>query len=221
MKIGLLSDLDSTTSKSVINFAYIDFARKLGDVVLIHPWRDNVQPVNLLILPGGQDINPMRYGQPKIPWKCGPQNNNYEYFDTVILPKYIQCKIPIFGICRGLQTLNALFDGTLYQHIEEPYSGENRGSVAHSAIDIRTNEIFGINSLHHQAIDTLGKGFEITLKGIKKLRKGGFRDMHIEAIRHKDLPITAVQFHPEEFDNPKTEKALNWTMREIHSILKE
>jgi gamma-glutamyl-gamma-aminobutyrate hydrolase PuuD len=227
-KVGHLTDV-SEDKKIYLNMAYFRFAEFLceqfpeqlgGGVTLIHPWEDDVRSdVGLLYLPGGNDVQPLRYGQKKIPWLCGPQNANFEYFDLNLLPKYVDAKTPIFGTCRGHQTINVHFGGTLHQHIEEPSSGMERDKLVHLVCDTRSQEIFGVNSLHHQSIDKLGDGLEATLVGFVKKKKR-VQALAIEAIVHKELPIFCEQFHVEELtENEEAADCINWTLREIAKIV--
>lgn len=215
-KIGLLTDFNG--NKVSLNFAYFNFAQIFGAVTLVHPWEQKVHDVDLLILPGGQDVHPLRYGQNKIPWQCQDQNDNFEYFDTEVLPGYIDRKTPIFGICRGLQTLNVLLGGSLFQHVDEPYCIESRGQLIHSVVDPRSSKVFQVNSLHHQAVDKLAPGFEVVLQGFKRKKHNHFEPMSVEAIKHKTLPILATQFHPEELNHDKASEAWNWTIKEVNSL---
>lgn len=212
--IGLLTDIE--VNKISLNFAYFEFASIFGAVKLIHPLENIHHRVDLLILPGGADVHPLRYGETKIPWQCGYQNEHYEYFDAEILPAYIQSKTPIFGICRGLQTINVLLGGSLHQDVDEPNSGSERGKPVHWVRDTRTGIKFEVNSLHHQAIKGLAPNFDAILVGTKKKE-----DRYIEAIKHRELPILATQFHPEELNNQKTLEAWNWTINEIRRIMVE
>lgn len=218
MNVGLLTDIHD--NRIVLNYPYFTFANKFGNVKLIHPWEDKVEQIDLLILPGGLDLNPLRYNQIKIPWLTGAQNDNFEYFDQAILPRYIEARIPTVGVCRGHQSLNVHFGGSLKQHIsDEPTSTYNRGGLVHDALDVITGKSFKINSLHHQAIDTLGNGIYTTLVGIKRGKKKPDKQLHIEAIRHKELPICGFQFHPEELE--WNSDAVLWVRSEIHRIARK
>jgi len=86
------------------NAAYIEFARQYGNVILIDPTNEEVMPVNLLLLPGGRDVNPVRYGEaPSI--YTQPSDPQYEWFYTQVFPKYIKAavenKVAVYGICAG------------------------------------------------------------------------------------------------------------------------
>jgi putative glutamine amidotransferase len=185
---------------------YLHYLSHFGNVMMILPQQiDIIKDIDLLVLPGGADVNPLRYNQ--IPsFYTGRPNVYLEHFDNKVLPKYIENETPIFGICRGLQNLNVFFEGTLKQHLYSHPTSSIRSDKVHDVINyidvLQTTKHFKnsidekfkktrTNSLHHQAIDILGNGFEI-------LSRSKSYGKEIEAIVHKYLPIAAVQYHPEE-----------------------
>ena len=104
--------------------------------------------------------------------------------------------MPVLGICRGLQTVNVFFGGTLCQDIPG-HAAQNGADRLHR---IRTSpsplrglcgENCVVNSAHHQAVDRLGAGLEAvqwTADGV------------VEALCHQTLPVWAVQWHPERLE---------------------
>lgn len=184
---------------------YLHFFSKFGIVRLILPQETEIiEDLDLLVLPGGRDVDPGRYSN--IPgFHTGYSDVYLEHFDKSVLPKYIDNKTPIFGICRGLQTLNVHFGGSLIQHLSNhPYSSsredlvhivkkneENIKSIDYISSLSIVSDSFKTNSLHHQAINRIGKDL-LPILNCKSYGKT------IEAIAHKELPIAAVQYHPEE-----------------------
>lgn len=218
-KIGLLCNLRDSTRFS-FNVAYYKFASTLGQVNLIEPRSTQIiDDLDLLILPGGEDVYPLRYGEAPEEYTSQP-NLDFEFFDSVILPEYFNKNTPIFGICRGLQTINVAFGGTLHQHVYEPTSQSCRWEHAHDAIEEKTGKKFGINSLHHQAINALAENFKVLLTGKTKSKKvEQEKTLQIEAIKHETAPILAVQFHPEEmFDDPMSKDVTEWIYKELNSL---
>ena len=219
-KIGLLCDIDE--GKWSFNMAYLNWARRFSrDVELISPLDTEVRDFDLLILPGGADVLPARYGEFLQVGTCGMPNFRYEQFDCETLPNYIQQGTPIFGICRGLQTLNVHFNGSLHQHIYgEPSSMKHRGELVQ---EIRTaNGMFRVNSLHHQAIKKLGEDIVPIAYSITR-RKGEKNpiDRYVEAIKHTKRSIVAVQFHPEELCYQKDAVATTqWVDNLVRSIIR-
>lgn len=210
-QIGLITPVSGNQFK--FNMAYYDFAASFGEVKLINPYEAKRGNLDLLILPGGEDVCPWRYNQYPDP-ECGLPNYQYEHFDGATLPEYID-DTPILGICRGFQTLNVLFGGDLYQHLpREPYSTESRGHLVHGVKDENDKFLFEVNSLHHQGIFNLAECLNTTLVSNHK-------DGCIEGFKHKELPIIGFQFHPEEMAyNNKAQKGNEWIQKEVWSIIK-
>ena len=136
---------------------YIEYFNRFGSVIMIDPRETEIiEQLDLVVLPGGADVVPFRYGESPNPDLCGTPNYYYEFFDTKVLPKYIEKNIGVVGICRGLQSINVLMEGSLHQHIYHSYSSKDRGELVHSVNVVGTNQKFKVNSLHHQAIKRLG-----------------------------------------------------------------
>ncbi len=161
--------------------------------VIIQPqyFSQELYKLDGLLLPGGADVDSKRY-EPFLPrWGCDRPDSYLEYFDKEILPNFISKDFPIFGICRGLQTLNVKFGGTLHRDISKIHPvSKDRYTLAH---EIKfTGELSGggwVNSFHHQAIKNLGKGIKIL--AVSNVGQ------YVEAICHEEFPIYAVQWHPE------------------------
>ena len=151
---------------------------------------------DFLLLPGGGDLEPWRYGQDNTASRgLEPERDTAE---LELIDRFVTLRKPVFGICRGMQTINVFFGGTLLQDI--------RGHDTVNGIDryhnVRTVsspflEICGergiVNSAHHQAVDRLGSG----LRAVQWTPDG-----IVEAVCHETLPVWAVQWHPERLDLP-------------------
>ena len=149
-----------------------------------------------LLLPGGEDINPARYGQEN----RGSEeiNDDLDNLQFAVLDNFLKTNKPIMGICRGHQLLNVYFGGTLIQDIEEKAyhkwlepKGDNINTVIAddgSILERLYGKRFKTNSSHHQAVDKPGKGLKIVAKA---------DDGIVESLEHESLPIFSVQFHPE------------------------
>ena len=159
--------------------------------------------VDGLILAGGEDVSPILYGEDarNTIKATYPKRDKAE---VAITEKVIASGKPILGICRGLQLLNVIFGGTLYQdlsekedlfvkHIQETPSNHPIHTVSVNEISYMSSflsdELF-VNSFHHQVIRDLGKGLRIAAKS---------NDGVIEAIESVDenKSIIAIQWHPE------------------------
>jgi putative glutamine amidotransferase len=173
---------------------YLNLIEEVGGTpVVISPvlaenfWK-TYSSIEGLVLPGGSDVNPSRYGHLRS-WWTYPANPYLEDFDTQILPLVVKKNLPIFGICRGLQTLNVHFGGSLWQHLTKHPQSKGYTDTVHKVRMSSTEKKFDVNSRHHQCIWKLADNFVATAYS----EDGKI----IEAISHKTLPIVAVQWHPE------------------------
>jgi putative glutamine amidotransferase len=193
--------------------AYIDALDRLGlAVVLLTP---SHSPENLsallencagLVLTGGGDVDPRRYGEQAIAGLDGvlPERDEMEF---AALDFAIGRGLPILGICRGCQVLNVHLGGTLWQDI----AGGSPGPIAHRqtghweershdvtiAPDSKLAAILGAtavrtNSFHHQAVRAAAPRLRVTATS---------GDGLAEAVELRDYPFCiAVQWHPERGD---------------------
>lgn len=148
-----------------------------------------------LFLTGGGDIPPEYYGEKALP-ACGEPEEGRDELEFTLARAFLEVKKPIFGVCRGLQALNVLLGGTLWQDIpsqlgmEHPDDSLHRVKTAENSI---FRELFGVeflaNSYHHQGVKDLAPG----------LVPGAWDESGqiVEALSHKELPVWAVQWHPE------------------------
>ncbi len=161
--------------------------------------------LDALVLQGGNDVAPESYGeQPLRPeWAGDKVRDRYE---VELIQAFIDAGKPVFGICRGLQLLNVKFGGSLYQDIptQRPEARKHVDRTEyeklHHSVDLvpgsRLASLYPgqasarVNSIHHQGIKTLGRGFEVEARCPD--------DGMVEAIRMTGGPwIAAVQWHPE------------------------
>lgn len=194
--IGIPADKHDNTFG--VNINYMEFASQFGDVVMLTPNTNSEikNDLDLLILPGGADV----YVEQPYPGYMNTRSNPHlEWFDQIMLPQYIRNRTPIFSICRGFQSLNLLFGGSIYQHITghidsqyDQYQGKNSVKQTQNSTAEEVTNTFKINSSHHQAINELGEGLVVTLISTEN------RDGIIEGYRHTELPIQGVQYHPEK-----------------------
>ncbi|WP_082465834.1 gamma-glutamyl-gamma-aminobutyrate hydrolase family protein [Agreia sp. Leaf210] len=188
---------------------YFDAVEKAGGIAVLLPPQavsdaiaDRLlDSLDGLILTGGKDIEPSRYGQEAHPETDEPRPDRDAWEDT-LLRRAIEREIPFLGICRGAQMLNVARGGTLHQHLPDVV-GDRRyqageGVFNHVEVSVeQDSRLAGLLSdtidvpvYHHQAIDTLGDGLVVTART---------PDGTIEAVELDSVPFgVAVQWHPEE-----------------------
>jgi putative glutamine amidotransferase len=154
-----------------------------------------------LLLTGGTDVNPQRYGEHQQPETEKPDDERDEC-ELALLDQALARDLPILAICRGHQLLNVYHGGTLIQHLpsgRHAIGTPDKGTPAHEVLvepDTLLASITGVgalrvNSRHHQAVDRMGAGLRASAKDPG--------DGTIEALERSDRRfVLAVQWHPED-----------------------
>ena len=164
-----------------------------------------------LLLSGGTDIDPARYSQEPCAELLTPEPAR-DAFEMVLLDGAATAGMPVLGICRGIQVLNVHGGGTLHQHTA-PHAcfSQPPNSVAHR-VDLAEGSLaaslYGpsvrVNSLHHQTIDKIADGYEVT---------GRSDDGAIEVIEARHRPWLGVQWHPEMMDSRDRDPVFDWLVK--------
>ena len=159
----------------------------------------DIDPAELdgLLLPGGGDVAPARYGQ-EMNGSDEP-DLALDELQFAVTDRFFRAGKPILGICRGHQLLNVYFGGTLIQDL--PSGGIHDWDKGKSAdkvhlteavpgswIDALYGRSFPTNSAHHQAVDRPGSGLIVDQRS---------SDGVVEAMHHECGYVYSVQWHPE------------------------
>ncbi len=177
---------------------YTAYVEKCGFTPLVTLNTGDIAHCQGLILPGGGDITPAFFGEKN----HGSKNIDTE-LDILQLQSFDYClrnRIPVLGICKGIQLINVGLGGSIYQHFP---SAERHcclsGDQYHNTTILKDSFLYPlygshmpVNSAHHQALKELGSG----LKAIQWCPE----DSCIEALCHESLPLIGVQWHPERLD---------------------
>ncbi|CAL9374007.1 gamma-glutamyl-gamma-aminobutyrate hydrolase family protein [Streptomyces sp. NPDC052644] len=157
-----------------------------------------------LVVSGGADVEPARYGAARDP-RTGPPAPERDAWELALIGAALAAGVPVLGICRGMQLLNVALGGTLVQHLEghtggvgvlgrhtvKPVPGTRYGTLVPEAVEVPT--------YHHQAVDRLGAG----------LVPGAYaEDGTVEAVELPDAWVLGVQWHPEMGDDPRVMEGL-------------
>jgi len=181
-----------------------------------------------LLLTGGEDINPIYYGQEFDSTKCDPPNNYRDSLEFLIIEKALSNKIPVMGVCRGLQILNVYFGGSLIFDIpldfdtlvKHRYPGYKVAEHEVRIIDgSLLSNIAGVtlgktNSNHHQGINAIAP----LLTGNAFTEDGLIEAIELEKKENKPF-VFAVQWHPERMDytNPLSGKISRRFLKEART----
>jgi len=224
--IGICPNIRPTRKRGDAYFllaSYMDLVSRNGAMPAILPLvstleeaRETVGRFDGLLLTGGQDLEPTRYGQTaRHPDMLGPAARNAS--DLYYARAAQERGTPTLGICLGIQVMNVEFGGSLLQHIPEDLPGaleheeedENSDSPEHAvAVEPGTllAKVLGdggglVNSFHHQSVDRVAPGFRVAARS---------PDGVIEAIERTDHPFyVGIQWHPERMpDAPSTRRLM-------------
>ena len=194
-----------------INQPYLEGVLRAGALPVLFPLTSDPEKLRFLmdrvdglLLTGGGDVEPVLYGEEKLPCcgECTPERDALEF---PLCRLALNLRKPVLAICRGIQLLNCVLGGALYQDLETQFSA----ALCHPCFDapsmnpshevnVLPNTLLssvvgagplGVNSRHHQGIKTLGPGVVVAARSPDGLA---------EAIEVPEYPfVLGVQWHPE------------------------
>jgi putative glutamine amidotransferase len=203
--------------------SYVDAVQREGGLALMLPPDESLERdpddvldlIDGLILAGGADIDPATYGADRHPETRGTVPER-DWFELALARRALERDIPLLGVCRGMQMMNIATGGTLLQHLPESHGHhEHRrkpGTFDGADHDVRLQDgslaaraagetMHATKSHHHQGIDRIGEGFEVT--GWAAI------DDLPEAFERPDRRFAlGVQWHPEADERSRLIAAL-------------
>lgn len=210
VKVGISWEKDY--DNGILPENYIVSVKRAGGIPILLPQikteedaLNALKTVDAVILTGGEDITPSYYNEKPHPKAYDPAAER-DLSDSLLLKAAIKEDYPVLGTCRGMQLLNVVLGGTLYQDLPSEYISDlihrdPKGEVyvLHDCKVIDKDsklykmmkmEEFTVNSWHHQAVERLGKGLKVTAVA---------SDGMIEAVELEGATfVVGTQFHPEE-----------------------
>ncbi|CAL9323094.1 MULTISPECIES: gamma-glutamyl-gamma-aminobutyrate hydrolase family protein [Streptomyces] len=159
-----------------------------------------------LVISGGPDVEPVRYGAEREP-RTGPPAPERDAWELALIEAALASRIPLLGICRGMQLLNVALGGTLVQHVDGHaevvgvFGGHPVKPVPGTRYAGIVPEETSVPTYHHQAVDRLGTGL---------VPSAYAADGTVEAV---ELPsgegwVLGVQWHPEMGEDERVMRAL-------------
>jgi len=164
--------------------SYVDAVQRAGAIALLLPpdpaaVREPDALLDLidgLLLAGGSDMDPASYGAEPHATTVGTVPER-DAFELALTRRAIERDMPFLGICRGMQVMNVARGGTLTQHLPDDYGHEDHRRslgtfdnadhdvrLAHDSLAARAarEELHGTKSHHHQGVERVGEGLEVT-----------------------------------------------------------
>ncbi|MFU0805098.1 MAG: Gamma-glutamyl-gamma-aminobutyrate hydrolase family protein [Pseudoclavibacter caeni] len=181
--------------------AVLDAIVRAGGEPLVLPVHSPLSPAERLagldglVVPGGYDLDPVAYGQQRLPGTTTADHAEQDAYETELIRAALGLGLPVLAICRGMQLVNVLYCGDLQQEISESHPGhldaEHEVALTPGSRIARIERAVSItvSSYHHQAVGRVGAGLRVT---------GRSPDGVVEALEHESSPLVAVQWHPED-----------------------
>lgn len=211
--IGVVPLVDKQRDSYWMLPGYFEGVIEAGGVPVMLPLSDDETTLDQalsacdgLLITGGQDVSPAVYGEkdPATVALVGETSPERDVMEAALLPRAIENDLPVLGICRGIQVINALLGGTLWQDLpaQHPSAVEHHGKPPYDA-PVHTVEVLpktplaaaisagehAVNSYHHQAVRELAPGLQAMAVSPDGL---------VEALwRPESRFLWAVQWHPE------------------------
>lgn len=188
---------------ALLPMAYVDGVTAAGGLPVLLPQTGEdpsaLSAVDGLVLAGGADVDPAGYGhRPHEKTVSRPERDRFEF---ALLREAWRRRLPVLGVCRGMQLLNVALGGTLTQHLPDAVGTAHQpGPATYGTTRVTFTEgsrvagILGegveVHCYHHQAVDRLGTGLVMT---------GRAADGTVEAVELPGEPfVMGVQWHPEQ-----------------------
>ena len=156
-----------------------------------------------IIITGGEDINPLFYNDTFNLKVCGDIDHRRDTLEKKLFDYAFENKIPLIGVCRGMQMINVASGGTLYGDIPSEIGTQvihrNNGEVMHEIVLTEScplifpegQDTFMVNSWHHQGLKNIPDGINVVAKSFDGIPEA----IYVDELIHPFM--IAVQFHPE------------------------
>lgn len=210
--ITTFREINQRGTYNSLNYDYVKSVLNAGGVPLLIPLVDEksaseyIDKIDGILFSGGEDVAPFYYNENPTR-QLGGIDYNRDRLELKLFNLALEKKLPIFGICRGLQLINVACNGTLYQDIDSQVDkvlGHHPNNVARNEFyhnvkikentklkEIFNKELIFTNSFHHQSIKKIGDNLIVNALSEDGIIEG------VEAKNLEEQFILAVQWHPE------------------------
>ncbi len=188
-----------------------------------------LESCDALIITGGNDVYPGRYGKEADTIRCGRFDLRRDTLEIALIHKAIELGMPLLGICRGEQITNVALGGSLIIDIPTDVDtivnhrlrqGYHEVTIESGTLMAQTTNVTNgnVTSAHHQAIDQLAEPLKISARSSL--------DGVVEAVEWKEPEgksfLMAIQWHPERdmSGDPLSWNILNLLLQEAHDYQK-
>lgn len=191
---------------------YLNGLIEVGGMPIVLPLLSEEKDIRSLVnefdgflFTGGQDVDPILYGQEMTPF-CSEISPERDYMEMILFDEVKKQNKALLGVCRGLQLFNVALGGTLYQDIitqkkDEAFVQHDQKTAftvpVHNIEIVESSKLYNVfdqkiirvNSMHHQGIADLSSQLEVTARA---------KDGMIEAVELPEMDFgLAIQWHPE------------------------
>ncbi len=188
---------------------YVSWVKHERIIVLDAYTTSNIDSIlalaDAIILTGGEDINPLHYSDTINLNVCGPIDYSRDTLELKLFNFAFQNKLPLVGVCRGMQMMNVASGGTLYGDIPTQFGNDvihrNNGEVMHDITITNSKyrtfifpsdlDTFLVNSWHHQGLKDIAPNINVVARSFDGLPEAVVMDTTIHPF------MIGVQFHPE------------------------
>lgn len=221
LRFDTISGSDERFGREHVHVAFSAFSARVCEaggigvnIPFEAPPEDTVHRLDGLIVTGGQDVHPSRWGGTAVVDPATDPRRDYtahdrerDSYEEALIRAALTTATPLLAVCRGVQLLNVVRGGTLVEHITEtvvrhdshvhaPFAGDDDHCLTFTPGSVLC-DVYGsrriTNSWHHQCLDRLGAGLVATAHA---------DDGVVEAVELPGLPVIGVQWHPEWTGTP-------------------
>jgi len=186
---------------------YVEAVQRAGGIPVLLPFCRTsaeadrfLEKIDGLLLSGGRDIRPRRWGERKLHPRTKLLLPRKEASDLLFARRALERRLPTLAVCLGIQTLNVARGGSLHQHLADlpGVSPAHRKSEGWHDVAVEPDSVLRdllgrirlrVNSFHHQGIRDVGRGLRVTARapdGVVEAIEGSNRHLHL-----------GIQWHPE------------------------